>query len=261
MIVLLKLGGSLITDKTKPQSFRQEVLRQVINDIKTISQKQPDIRWVIGHGSGSFGHVEANKHNTINGVSSSEQWLGFAKVSHIAAELSQLVWSEFIAHNLPVVRLQPSASMVASNKNIELMSVKPLELAINNGVIPLIHGDVAFDQSIGGTIISTESIFQFIVRYIEVDKVILLGEVDGVLDSKNEVIKTITPQSFDNFQANLSGSKGTDVTGGMLQKVSDMLELVSEQPQLQVIIANGRIRNILTKILLQQSSIGTQITN
>lgn len=39
-----------------------------------------------------------------------------------------------------------------------------LQAALSAGVVPVVHGDVAFDQELGGTVASTEEIFAFLAR-------------------------------------------------------------------------------------------------
>jgi isopentenyl phosphate kinase len=214
---------------------------------------------IIGHGSGSFGHVEARKYNTIQGVSTAEDWLGFTKVAHAASELSQLIFAEFAVAELPVMRFQPSASVIANNGTIQFMNTDTMTQALEHNIIPLIHGDVAFDNQLGGTIVSTETIFTYLVQKLNVGKIILLGEVDGVLDNDDQVIPQITPESVSDITSALGGSSGVDVTGGMYQKVMDMLHLIQLKPDLEIIIANGRIPNLLTEIMCNRMPIGTKI--
>ena len=91
-------------------------------------------------------------------------------------------------------------------------------------------------------------------------RIILLGEVDGVLDADGSVIPLISPASFASVRSVMGGSAGTDVTGGMLQKVEEMVALVAEVPKLEVIIANGLRPNVLTNLVNQDQLTGTRIT-
>lgn len=38
------------------------------------------------------------------------------------------------------------------------------QAAVAAGIVPVIHGDVAFDEELGGTVASTEDIFAFLAR-------------------------------------------------------------------------------------------------
>jgi len=259
MTILIKLGGSLITNKSEAKSFRRERVSRIARQVASLRALDQNIPIVIGHGSGSFGHFEAKKYSTIDGVSSDEQRLRFARVGAVAAELSLLVQNEFLAAGLPTMRFQPSSILLSSSGRIKSFDGSALSLALDQRLIPLIHGDIALDERIGGTILSTESLFAHLVQPLRVGRVILLGEVEGVLDHNGELISRITPASFAAVRSSLAGSHGIDVTGGMLQKVETMIALIGERPSLEVFIADGRVENVLVDLLVKRSQVGTLI--
>ena len=80
-LIFLKLGGSLITDKSNAHTARPDVLRRLAAEILTALDAQPDLRLVIGHGSGSFGHIPAHRYHTRVGVRTASEWAGFIEVS------------------------------------------------------------------------------------------------------------------------------------------------------------------------------------
>ena len=67
----IKLGGSLITDKDQDSTARYEMLDQLSQELAIAIKQHPEKKFVIGHGSGSFGHFAAKKYNTRNGSWSS----------------------------------------------------------------------------------------------------------------------------------------------------------------------------------------------
>lgn len=260
MITLVKLGGSLITDKTQRSTFRADVMTRLADEIRVALDKTPDLRLVIGHGSGSFGHFEAKQYDTINGVKTSEQWRGFASVAVVAAELNYLVTKTLHTAEIPVFRVPPSASARAQDGVITHMELNTLIQAMDYHLVPLVYGDVAFDSVRGGTIISTETVFTYLVRHLPIERILLLGEVDGVYDAQKQVIEHITPNNFASIRASLGGSSGVDVTGGMITKVQDMLKLATHPPYPMVQIINGKTKNLLRDTLLGATQQGTRIT-
>ncbi|MFQ3645738.1 MAG: isopentenyl phosphate kinase [Anaerolineae bacterium] len=258
MITLIKIGGSLITDKHIPQSFRAEVMQSIAVELERAFRAN-DSQWIIGHGSGSFGHVEASKYGTADGASTPEQWYGFCRVAHTAAALNQLVWGMLLDHALPVMRHSPASIALATDGMISSMDVSLIERSLAHGLIPLVHGDVAFDTQRGATIISTETIFTHLAKTLPVSRILLLGEVDGVLDGQKRVIPTITRANFEDYLPFIGGSAGTDVTGGMLTKVADMLALTEIVPGLEIRIFNGLTPGNLTHALAGTAPIGTLI--
>lgn len=258
MTTLLKLGGSLITDKRGEKAFRQDVMRRIANEVERAHNRSPQ-RLVIGHGSGSFGHVPANKYGTINGVHSDDGWRGFTEVARVASELNELVTGELWNAGLPAMRIQPSASLIAHDGVPAQMDVMAIKAALDHGLIPVVHGDVAFDDVRGGTIISTETIFFYLARHLPVSRILLLGEVDGVYDPAGAVIPMITPAALPAVEAALGGSAGTDVTGGMETKVRDMVALVQAVPNLTIRIMSGAQPGLLQAALLGGAQPGTLI--
>ena len=91
MLVFLKLGGSLITDKRVENSFRESVAARVAAEVAAALRQDESLQLLIGHGSGSFGHVVAKRYQTMQGVHTADEWRGFARVATVAAELNTLM--------------------------------------------------------------------------------------------------------------------------------------------------------------------------
>ncbi len=152
---------------------------------------------LIGHGSGSFGHVVAKRYQTMQGVHTPEEWRGFAQVATVAAELNYLMARTLQAAGVPVWRFQPSASALSRDGVLDRdMAHAPIRQALSHGLVPLVYGDVSLDEMRGGTIVSTETVFFYLARQLPVNQIFLLGEVDGVYDESGTVIPRITPRRF-----------------------------------------------------------------
>ncbi|MCO5195966.1 MAG: isopentenyl phosphate kinase [Anaerolineae bacterium] len=238
-LVFLKLGGSLITDKTQPETIRPTVLARVAREIKAALTENPDLKVVLGHGSGSFGHVAAASYGTRQGVHSAEQWAGFAEVSDAATRLNAIVRRYLLDDGISAISLSPSASAECEDGTIRHIALQPIQKALAAGLLPIIYGDVAFDSVRGGTIISTEEVMTALAATLQPTWLLLAGETDGVYDAESSVIPAITRANLPHIRAALGGSRGTDVTGGMLTKVLTMLDLVDAQPGLSIRIFSG----------------------
>jgi isopentenyl phosphate kinase len=260
-LLFLKLGGSLLTDKTGVETLRSNVLDRLVAEIAQARQENSHLQLVLGHGSGSFGHVAAARHNTRTGVRSSAQWHGFAEVSDAAARLNRAITGALLAAGLPAIALQPSASAVCEDGRIIEMAVEPVKAALQAGLLPVVYGDVAFDRVRGGTIISTEEILSFLCNSLRPGWLLLAGETPGVLDLRGRVVPQITAESLPGLAASLGGSRGTDVTGGMAAKVYQMLELTAAHPGLHVRIFSGLEPGLLAQLLLRpETNTGTELT-
>lgn len=255
-LVFLKLGGSLITDKTQPQAVRTEVLHRLADEIARAQLARPDLKLLLGHGSGSFGHVSARRYGTREGVWTAEQWRGYAETGRFASELNRLVVDALWDAGIPALRVQPSASALCYDGELQSLEERPLVDGLEHGLVPVVHGDVALDEVRGGTIVSTEEIFAFLAPRLRPERVILVGEVEGVLtqdpatSAEGQVIRNITRSSLSELVPALGGSRGIDVTGGMMTKVRKMLDLVESTPGLRdVHVVSGLIPGLLLSVL------------
>jgi isopentenyl phosphate kinase len=256
---LLKLGGSLITDKTREKSVRGDVLARLADEIAA-ALPVLGAPLLLGHGSGSFGHAAAKRHNSRAGVSTPEQWRGFAEVSVAAQQLNRIVADALHTAGVPVFSVAPSSSVRCEDGRITHIDTAPLARALDNGLVPLVMGDVAFDSVRGGTIISTEEIFAYLAKHFPVQRVLLAGETEGVFASMDDrrVLARIVPRDWAAISGGLGGSRGADVTGGMAAKVRDMLALAQAHPGLSVHIFSGLAPNTTTRVL-RGERVGTEV--
>jgi len=257
-LIFLKLGGSLLTDKTRPQALREDVLARLAAEIADALAARPGPRLLIGHGSGSFGHMAARRYNTRAGVTSPEGWRGYAETARAAALLNRRVVDALWAAGVPALAIQPSASAHCRDGELQELAERPIRVALAQGLAPVLYGDVALDAVRGGTIISTEEIFAWLAPRLLPRRIVLVGEVAGVLSADpasgvtGELIPEITPDTLPQLAQVLGGSRGVDVTGGMVAKVAEMLALVQATPALdRVQIISGLIPGLTRAVLTE----------
>jgi isopentenyl phosphate kinase len=240
-LVFLKLGGSLITEKSKPATLRADVLQRAVEEIAAARKAQPSLRILLGHGSGSFGHVPAKKHGTRDGVHTPEQWAGFVEVWRQAAALNRAVMDALAAADLPAIAVPPSTSASAADGAVQQWDLTPITAALDAGLMPVVYGDVVFDSQRGGTILSTEDLFVHLAAQLRPSRISLAGDEAGVLTSYpgGQVVPLITPASYANLAALPGASAATDVTGGMASKVEAMLQIVQAVPACTIRIFSG----------------------
>lgn len=262
-LVFLKLGGSLITDKKRAHTPRPDVIRRLAEEIVLARKETPELRILVGHGSGSFGHVAAQKHHTRAGVQGQTSWLGFAEVWSEARALNQIIIEGLSAAGLPVVAFPPSAFMLARDGIPTEWPLEGLQRALRAGLVPVVNGDVVFDSVRGGTVLSTEDVFSALALALSPRRILLAGIDAGVyadFPTCLRPIEQITSASFTHVLQGISGSANVDVTGGMRQKVELMLHLAQQIPGLEALIFSGDIPGNVQNALAG-SVIGTRITD
>ncbi|MFZ2617536.1 MAG: isopentenyl phosphate kinase [Anaerolineae bacterium] len=262
--VFLKLGGSLITDKYTSLTPRPDVIQRLAQECAAGLAQAPDLRLLLGHGSGSFGHMAARRYQTRAGVTTAADWRGFAEVSRVAAQLNRLVADAFGAAGVPVWSLAPSASALCRDGELLTLADRSVSTALRQGLTPLVYGDVALDEVRGGTIVSTEEVFDWLARRLRPDFILLAGMVGGVYDrdpladASAQPVPLISAADLTPVADGLGGSHGADVTGGMASKVRVMSNLVQALPGLQVRFFSGEQPGAVTRLLLQpELPIGT----
>ncbi len=256
-LVFLKLGGSLITDKNTAHTARPAALERLAGEIQRAQQQRPHMRLLLGHGSGSYGHVPARKYGTRAGVSGSEQWRGFVEVWQEAAALNHEVMASLQKAGLPAIAFPPSASVVADDGLVLRWDLAPLRAALHNGLLPVVYGDVIFDARRGGTILSTEDLFGYLARQLHPGRILLAGREPGVwadFPACTWIVPEITPGNIDLHSGHLAGSAAVDVTGGMRSKVQQALSWVQEQPGLEACIFSGEEPGEVERLLLGQAA-------
>lgn len=259
-LIFLKLGGSLLTDKTEKEALRADLLEQLAGEIATARATNPTLRLLLGHGSGSFGHYAAQKHSTRQGVVGGDQWYGFAEVGDAAARLNRHVVAALLRAGVAAVGLPPSASARVADGRIVSLDVDAVRSALNAGILPVVFGDVAFDATRGGTIVSTEEVMEYLAGRMDPNWFLLAGETAGVYDLDGAVVPTITRHTLPDILPALGGSRGMDVTGGMASKVEAMLALVEAHPGLGIRIFSGLEKGTLEALLAEPGRpIGTLI--
>jgi len=253
MLIFLKLGGSLITEKDKPGTPRLEVIQRLAAEIASAKSEQPELQLVIGHGSGSFGHAAAIKYATAQGVSTHRDWLGFADVWLQARRLNQLIIENLAQVGLPVIAFPPSATVVANQSQVEVWDPALILQTLASGLIPVVQGDVVFDRSLGGSILSTEAVFEYLALQLKPNRILLAGLLPGVFSDFPQnlsLVGTLHAKDAENLTSFVSGSASVDVTGGMLEKVQSMLRLTRQDSELKISIFSGEEPGNLKSALL-----------
>jgi isopentenyl phosphate kinase len=263
----LKLGGSLITDKNEAHTHRPDVLARLGREIAAALEQDPSLNIVLGHGSGSFGHVAAKKYGTRSGVRSLREWDGFVEVWWEAINLNRHVMDALHDAGLPVISLPPVASVTAQDAQVSAWDLAPLSHALRAGLMPVVFGDVVFDLKRGGTILSTEDLFAYLARRLPQvaglapGRLLLAGIEAGVwadFPACTQLVEQITPNNYTDLSVFVGESRAADVTGGMASKVELSLALVKEMSGLEVRIFSGEKPGAVEKALLGKQ-VGTVI--
>lgn len=248
---LLKLGGSIITRK---EGWREADLKNIemLAGVVARAWKKSERDWVLVHGAGSFGHPLVVKYQIDNGVKNAKQKLGFAITHEACSELSVLVTSALNTAGIPAISIKPATTIISKNKRIHSFNTRIIDDYLESGYLPVIPGDMVPDIELGGSVCSGDQVISYLGK--KADRIILATNVDGVLDSKGNLIPLITKDNFEEISTHFKESKTADVTGAMAGKIKELLEL--DTPSY---IVNGLKAERLEKLMLGEAVACTQI--
>jgi isopentenyl phosphate kinase len=269
-LVFLKLGGSLITDKTKPYTVRIEKLTALAREIRSAAEARPDLQLLLGHGSGSFGHYAAQENpppyilpaDASHPDGGQPRGRGYAEIWYRASQLNRHVVEALHAQGIASMAIAPSAQVTTSDGAIRRWDTASIRTALEVGITPLIYGDIVFDERAGSRILSTEDLMAHLADSLQPGRILLAGLEAAVwadYPTRQQRVERITPANYDALAGKVGGSHGADVTGGMKSKVEQMLDLVRHRPGLTVQIFSGEQAGHLARAL-QGEVLGTLIT-
>jgi len=257
--VIVKLGGSFITDKNKPESLNEHNVRTIAREILT-AWKTQQISLILSHGAGSYGHMAAEKYSAKKGRHPQWRWQAFYEIRESMIRMNLRMLHIFMEEGLYPITVQPSAIATARAGKLNFIDTRIIRLLLESDQIPLIHGDIIADESQGFTIASTEDQIAQLNEYMSFRRIVLISDVPGVLDSAGQVIPRIDQNNYSQIIAHLGGSAGADVTGGMKTKVERMVQIIAESSLTQAFILSGNSDvGIIARTILGEHIQGTII--
>lgn len=217
MVVVLKLGGSVLTEKAEPETVDRVSLEAVARAIGAA-----DEALLLVHGGGSFGHYHAEQH----GVSDRDGTHDPAAVSAIHGAMRRLndrVVDSLRDHGVPAVGVDPLSMAQRDDGGKLTLWDQPLAVVVESAVVPVLFGDVIADAARGFTVLSGDELTVRLAASLDADRVGMCTTEPGVRNESGSVVQRI--ESFSTVESAFESGDGWDVTGGMAGKVRALLEL------------------------------------
>jgi len=206
------------------------------------------MRLILVHGAGSYGHTIAKKTGLHLGIVRDEQLLDFAEIQRLQNELNCIVTQHLIKHGLPAIPCQASSFMVLNGGRIVKGDTTAIENLVNMGMIPVLYGVPAYDETRKCAVLSGDQIAPYLAKKLNAEKIIHVTNVNGIYDkdpnkfSDTKHISEINLQNFEEIKKALTGSLDTDVSGGMLTKVSELMNIGVESQIISGLISGNIIK-------------------
>ncbi|MFX1562206.1 MAG: isopentenyl phosphate kinase [Promethearchaeota archaeon] len=250
--IIIKLGGSIITDKTKPSKPNHEVIDHLAKEIASI--KSHSI--ILVHGGGSFGHFPAEKYQLQKGGKSVRKKLGVTETVSEMTKLGQLILAAFHEIKRPAVPIRSSSIIVSLDGRISHMDLEALRSFLRQGFIPILSGDVVADTVSGFTIMSGDQISMYLARTLNTSHVIFATDVGGIYtddpkrNPKAHHVPLITPENLEDILEEVAmgtADNAADVTAGMRGKLTEIFKGLPKG--CEVLICDLRKAGTLARIL------------
>lgn len=224
-MLLIKLGGSIITNKQKPLSPRKKTIKNIAKSLGRIDEPI-----IIVHGGGSFGHFWSVKYD-MHTKPSRYSIRGISVVKNSMVELNKIILDELLNNGLNPYCLPPTDFMVG-NKPIR-SKIKEIEKISKSGLIPVTFGDALWYGNGRSYILSGDRIMTILAKELRPRLTIFVMDVDGIYSNlkKKDLIYELrgkNPIIEDNKM---------DVTGGMKRKIEEATNI--SKMGLNVFFVNG----------------------
>ena len=242
-MILIKLGGSIITNKEKPLSARRKTIDNLAKSLKKIQEPI-----IIVHGGGSYGHYWSVKYN-MHTKERKYDLRGVSIVKNSMIELNKIILDSFLKNKLKPYCLPPTDFMTG-NKPIP-KKVKEIEKISKSGLIPVTFGDALWYGQNKTFILSGDKIMTHLAKILKPKLCIFALNEDGVysdLKSKKLIheLKGERPSISENKM---------DVTGGMTRKIEEASKI--SKMGMNVFFVNGNKPERIVKAVKNRKFEGT----
>jgi len=224
-MILIKLGGSIITNKEKPLSARRKAIDSILNQIKRIREPM-----ILVHGGGSYGHYWSVKYD-MHTKPAKYDMRGVSIVKNSMIDLNKIILDSAVKNRINAYCLPPTDFM-NGNKPIKNKILTINEIA-KSGLTPVTYGDALWFGKKKSYILSGDVIMSMIGKILKPRLSIFVLDVDGVY-SNTKSKKLI--RDFKKEKPIISKNK-IDVTGGMTRKITEATNM--SKSGLKVFFVNG----------------------
>jgi isopentenyl phosphate kinase len=230
-MILIKLGGGLIAPKNLEAETADVVeIKSLVSEIRQSGKKVIVI-------SGRHKAVKKYGIDTLEGVE---------KVRTSARKIGEIVWQELNKAGLDGELIEPNRVFGINSKKWNWENTL------------VMYGDVIEEEKYKWVIYSGEVIIKKLCGIIPVEKIIQVSREGGVWNSEKKIIPEINQDNWIELKKEVGGAAGTDVTGGMLHKVEESLE-IARTYGIKTWIISGKVRGRLKGVISGEKGEGTVV--
>ena len=244
-MILIKFGGSVITDKSRYRTFNADIVKRLCREIRDSGE-----RVIVVHGAGSFGHVLAKEHDLNGGFKDVSQIPAVAQVCYDMRDLNAMIVRELNDAGLPAVSVPTGSCFMMKGRELIIDDPSVLKSMFEKGIMPVMFGDVVMDSELGFAICSGDQVMERLKEIFDPSRVIFVSDIDGLYDRdpKNnrdaKLIEDVDRNALNSVETDITVA---DVTGGVRGKMETMLRMCSEG--CDCVLVNGTVEGRLLTLL------------
>ena len=256
-MLLVKLGGSVITVKSKYRTLRGPDLSRLARELAAGTRGDT----IVVHGAGSYGHILAAKHRLTEGYQNPDQLGAVAQVQRDVRALDLKVLDALLRAGMRPVSVPPSLVMRYHDGRLASFDVGPFRDYVMRELLPVSFGDVVLDTKRRFTIASGDDVILELAKLFRPERVLFVADVDGVYTADPKVDKaakrldTVGAGSLESIA--FSDAAGRDVTGGLRRKLERMFAIAQHSRDVRII--NGLAKGRLEAAARGEDVVGTRV--
>ncbi len=255
-IRIVKLGGSVITKKDAAEGVAEtDVLARLAREVVAGGGET-----IVLHGAGSFGHPGAAKYGLKKGLGAKGALKGAAEVRASVARLNGLVIEALWQAGAAPWPLPPSSVATMREGALKRIDWEIFDAALGRGLVPVSHGDVVLDDTLGVSILSADDIAAALSRHLHPTLVVFAVNVDGVFDRDPAAPHAALIQRLkasDKVAISEGSGTGADVTGAMAAKLKAAQAIAFGGARVRIV--NGLVPGRVGDALAGREVEGTEI--
>lgn len=222
---VIKLGGSVTTEKRGRYVLRRDVISKIASVLKA-KLVHIDYPVILIFGGGSFGNVAPTDFRIFEqqgGLPSVNLPMMTSVMFSMLSDIARI----FVEHSLRVYPFQSGALLGVDERGQVVIDTRSVTAAMVAGYIPLLTGDLLLQGERQAEIYSSDNIASLLTEDFEVRRVLYYSDVAGVYDGVGNLIYLVNDANASEVERFASASSMTDLTGGMRNKFMQQRLLAS----------------------------------
>ena len=269
-ILIIKFGGSIITDKSSHKLIvHSALLHDIAKDLYRYITENPLAQFIIIHGAGGPGHHLAHQFDLANGTNHDPIKIrAVCNTRLVNQKLNTAICDIFLENDIPVIPAHTGALITQENKKIITCNIPIIQSILESKCIPVLYGDMVHDTLLEYSVCSGDTSAAYLAQNLPVKKVFFATDVDGIFDKDPHTFQDakLVPQIslqdvFSDATISIEKSHNTDVTGGLKGKLAAFQPFIDHSNILEeIVIFNGTNQNNYYDILSGSKKTSTHIT-